>query len=60
MGVTGDLIDFLEERKQRIVLNGRHSKWLNISVGIPQGSILGPLLFLIYISDSFLQFKFNS
>ena len=53
--MTGDLlnilIDFLKERKQRVVLNGLHSKWLNISAGVPQGSILEPLLFLIYIND---------
>ena len=53
--VTGDLlnilIDFLKERKQRVVLNGQHSKWSNISACVPQGSILGPLLFLIYIND---------
>ena len=55
MGVTGDLlnilIDFLKERKQRVVLNGQHSEWSNISATFPQGSILGPLLSLIYISD---------
>ena len=54
-GVTSDLlnilIDFLKERKQRVVLNGQHSKWSNISAGVPQGSILEPLLFLIYIND---------
>ena len=53
--VTGDLlnilIDFLKERKQRVVLNGQDSKWSNISAGFPKGSILGPLLFLIYISN---------
>ena len=53
--MTGDLsnilIDFLKERKQRVVLNGQHSEWSNVSAGIPQGSILGPLFFLIYIND---------
>ena len=49
--VTGHLLNiFLKERKQRVVLNGQHSKWSNISAGVPQGSILGPL-FLIYIKD---------
>ena len=54
-GVTGDLlkilIDFLKERKQKVVLNGQHSKWSNISAGAHQRSILGPLLLLIYIND---------
>ena len=50
--MTGDLlIDFLKERKQSVVLNGQHSKWSNISAGVPQGLIHGPLLFLIYIND---------
>ena len=42
---------FLKERKQRVVLNGQFSKWENITAGAPQGSILGPLLFSIYIND---------
>ena len=53
--MTGDLqnilIDFLKERKQKVVLNGQHSNWSNISAGVSQRSILGPLLFLIYIND---------
>ena len=43
--------DFLKERKQRVVLNGQISRWKIINVGVPQGFILGPLLFLIYIND---------
>ena len=54
-GVSGNplstLADFLELRKQRIVLNGHLPLWSSIETFIPQESILDPLLFLTYIND---------
>ena len=45
------ITNFLSSRKQRVVLNGQASPWVSIEAAVPQGSILGPLLFLIYIND---------
>jgi len=54
-GVNGKVLHwidaFLSDRKQQVVVHGAFSEWSTVTSGVPQGSVLGPILFIIHVNN---------